>query len=225
MSDETCWTMIRSAAKGEPGARGDFCSRYLPVVRNYLAERWRGSGLASEVEDAIQEVFLECLRPDGALDRFDERRASSFSAYLRAVVENVSRRVEERNALARGRSSANEGLLDAAECREERLTLVFQRDLSISLVRQARDRHRELSGTAGPEAERRFEILRLRFQEDLPLREIAAAWKADPAEIHRDYARAREEFKQALRDVIRFHNPSHPEAVEQECQDLLGLLG
>ena len=68
---ETCWTLIQSAARGRDAAREDFARRYLPVVRAYLSERWRSTYLADEVDDAIQEVFLECFRESGALEHAD----------------------------------------------------------------------------------------------------------------------------------------------------------
>ena len=50
----TCWTMIEDATSGDEGARERFASMYLPVVRAYLAARWKGSPLAAELDDAVQ---------------------------------------------------------------------------------------------------------------------------------------------------------------------------
>ena len=43
-----------------------------------------------------------------------------------------------------------------------------------------------------------MELLRLRFHEGLPIREIAARWKRDTAWVPHQYATAREEFKRAV---------------------------
>jgi RNA polymerase sigma-70 factor (ECF subfamily) len=72
---------------------------------------------------------------------------------------------------------------------------------------------------------RRVELLRLRFHEGLPIREIARRWRDDPATLHREYARAREEFKEALIGVMAFHHPGSPAQAERECAELLALLG
>jgi RNA polymerase sigma-70 factor (ECF subfamily) len=68
-------------------------------------------------------------------------------------------------------------------------------------------------------------LLRLRFHDGLPVRDIAARWDADPAKLHHEYARAREEFRAALREVVAFHQPGSADAIDRACADLLGLLG
>ena len=73
MSEITCWTMISGAASGNDADRREFATRYLPVVRAYLRARWRGRLDEQELEDAAQEVFLECLREGGVLDRVEAR--------------------------------------------------------------------------------------------------------------------------------------------------------
>ena len=50
----------------------------------------------------------------------------------------------------------------------------------------------------GRAAERRLQILHLRFREGLPIREIACLWGVDPMVVHRQYALARKEFRRAL---------------------------
>lgn len=67
--DSTCWTVLRAAAAGANEARGAFAGRYEPMVRAYLAARWRGSPLMQELDDAVQEAFVECLRQGGGLER------------------------------------------------------------------------------------------------------------------------------------------------------------
>ena len=76
----------------------------------------------------------------------------------------------------------------------------------------------------GPEAVRRVELLRLRFEENLPIREIAARWAADPATLHHAYALARQEFKAALLAVVAFHQPGSPAELEAEAASLLKAL-
>jgi RNA polymerase sigma-70 factor (ECF subfamily) len=63
--ESTCWTVIRAAAAGSPTDRDELARRYLGVVRAYLAARWRGSALRRDVDDAVQEVFVECFRSVG----------------------------------------------------------------------------------------------------------------------------------------------------------------
>jgi RNA polymerase sigma-70 factor (ECF subfamily) len=92
-------------------------------------------------------------------------------------------------------------------------------------MREAAERQAERAGRDGEAALRRVELLRLRFQEGLPVREIARRWAVDPATLHREYARARKEFKAALLDVMAFYHPGSPADAERECAELLELLG
>jgi RNA polymerase sigma-70 factor (ECF subfamily) len=101
-SESTCWTVIRAAAAGSPADREELARRYLGVVRAYLAARWRGSGLRSDLDDAVQEVFVECFRSGGALEAAGAGRVPSFRAFLYGVIRNVARRFECRPARLSG---------------------------------------------------------------------------------------------------------------------------
>ena len=66
----------------------------------------------------------------------------------------------------------------------------------------------------------------MRFHEGLPIREIAQQWQVDAVDLHREYAKARKEFKQALREVVVFHQPNQSSVeIERECTELLTSLG
>ena len=79
---------------------------------------------------------------------------------------------------------------------------------------------------AGKAAERRVELLRLRFGEGLPIRAIAARWEVDAAQLHHEYATARAEFRAALREVVAFHQPGRPaDELDSACAELLAILG
>src|SRR5262249_46962852 len=81
------------------------------------------------------------------------------------------------------------------------------------------------AGGEEPRAEcGRVGLLRLRFHDGPPIREISRLWGMDVAALHHEYARARREFLAALRDVIKSHHPGSPEVVDGECAQLLSLL-
>jgi RNA polymerase sigma-70 factor (ECF subfamily) len=71
---------------------------------------------------------------------------------------------------------------------------------------------------------RRVELLRLRFEENLPIRTIAERWGVDAARLHHAYAMARQEFKAALLEVVAFHHAGSPVELEQEAASLLRAL-
>jgi RNA polymerase sigma-70 factor (ECF subfamily) len=216
----TWWTMIRSAGAGDPTARAAFAERYLPAVRAYLGARWRRGPLAQDVEDATQEVFVECFRANGALARVDATRAGGFRAFLYGVARNVARRAEER-AVVRGTPAP---IPEEAAASEPSASQAFDRAWAQGVMKEAAARQLREAARAGEPALRRVELLRARFQEGLAIRDVARRWGADPAWLHHEYAKARAEFREALRGVVAEHFPGGPDEVEAECGRLLGAL-
>jgi RNA polymerase sigma factor (sigma-70 family) len=223
-SELTCWTLIQAAAQGSRRERDQFAQCYLGMVRAYLQARWGSSAYKNLVDDAVQDVFLECFRSDGALCRAEPDKSGTFRAYLYGVVRNVALRIESRQAAERARQHAGASDVDGVVSDESTLSQVFDRAWAKSIMRQAGERHEELARAAGESAERRFELLRLRFEEELPIREIAGQWNIDAAVLHREYRKAREEFRAALLEVVRFHHPGSDAEVDREAAALLALL-
>lgn len=217
--------MIRDAAGGDAEARQAFAQRYEQIVRAYLLARWGSSPLSQDVEDAIQEVFVEAFRDGGVLQRVDPDSPGGFRAFFYGVVRNVARRAESRHGRRRDRQAGTAFFSEAVDRDEERLSQIFDRQWATAVMREAASHQRSLAESKGAEAQRRVELLRLRFAEGRPIREIARLWDADPTDLHRQYARARKEFQQALAEVVAFHHPGPPEAVGRECAHLLELLG
>lgn len=223
--ETTCWTIIRDASNGSADSRDMFARRYRSAIEAYLRARWGGRVLLNEIDDAVQEVFVECFRDGGALSGVEQDRPGGFRAFLYGVCRNVALRTESRVARKREQAGLTVMQSTGADATEEHLSQVFDREWARSIMRQAAVRQSELAESVGPEAVRRVELLRLRFQEGKPIREIAADWSDDPEHLHREYAKARKEFKSALFDVILFHRPGSAEHARQECARLLGLLG
>jgi RNA polymerase sigma-70 factor (ECF subfamily) len=223
-TDSTCWTVLREAAAGSRKSREEFARRYQPLIRAYLSARWKASPHLQDLDDAVQEVFVECLRPGGVLAQADPGRPGGFRAFLYGVLRNVARRVETAKRREEGRSPRAGALLEEPAGREESLSKLFDRQWAKLLVQEAADVHRARARRRGERAQRRVKLLRLRFHDGLPIREIARRWKCEALELHREYAEARKDFKQALIDVLRFHHPVSPHEAEQECRELLALL-
>lgn len=220
--ETTCWTMIRSAAEGTEQARAEFAKQYAPVIRAYLLARWGKGSHASNVDDAVQEVFVECYRPGGALERVDPDRAGGFRAFLFGLTRNVARRFEERH-LRSAKEAMSSDTPHAIEAEEDSYSVVFDRAWAKSLMRQAREWQAVRAAESGTEAVMRVELLRLRFESGLPIREIAKRWCQDPALVHRAYVKARKEFQEAIYDRLAFHGVGASQ-LSKECSDLLAFL-
>lgn len=217
--DTTSWTVIAGARDGESEARSRFVSTYLPAVRSYFEARWGASRGA--VEDATQDVFLDCFREDGALGRFRAARGGSFRAFLHGIARKVAARYEESRRIESGRVDAGAEPEELA-ARELRLSRAFDRAWADGLLAAAVVRMDADAVALGEEAVRRVEILRMRFAEDLPIREIAKRWRIEAPRLHREYARAREEFREALLAELRQTNDGH--AADRECAVLLDIV-
>ncbi|MCU0724618.1 MAG: sigma-70 family RNA polymerase sigma factor [Planctomycetes bacterium] len=221
---QTCWDLIRGAASGRSEDRDEFARRYLPIARAYLCTRWEGTSLVQSVEDAVQEVFLDFFRKDGAFDRLDEQAEGGFKPYFYGVVRTVALHFETRRA--RRHEHEPQQAVDSAliASRETSLSTLFDRAWALSLVDQAVESHGEWAKARGAEALRRVELLRLRFQDGLPIRDIAARWNEEPARVHKEYAKARREFRERLYDVVAAHGPGTPGEIERRVAGLLAAL-
>lgn len=217
-ANATCWTLIRDAAGGDPAARERFARVYRPVVKAYLAARWRGRPHAPDPDDAAQDVFVECFRAGGLLEKADADRPGGFRAFLLGAARNVARRHEGRRPADQLRADLPADDTGPAEA--------FDRAWARSVLREAGRVQEERARAAGPTAVRRVQLLRLRFHDGLPIRAIAERWREDPAKVHHEYATARDEFRAALRVVVTFHHPGAPPGeIDRACAELLALLG
>ena len=215
--ESTCWSVIRAAAAGNRASRDVLARRYLGVVRAYLVARWRSSAVLGELGDAVQEVFVECFRQGGALEAAGAGRVHSFRAFLYGVTRNVARRYESQQP----RFTPLPDELDANETSQSRL---FDRAWAQAIMAEAAALQRQRAAERGPEALQRVDLLRLRFEENLPIRTIAERWGVAAATLHHAYALARKEFRAALLEVVAFHHPVGLESLEQEAAGLLKAL-
>lgn len=232
---ETCWSLVARAAAGDPPSRSRFGRTYQPLIRGFLSQRWRGTRLIDEVEDATQDVFVECFRPEGPLKHADEKKGD-FRGYLFGVVRNVALRAEAeaKRREEREGGEARVSQLDAVDGEERGsgahgadagngAAHAFDREWARMLMREAGQRMEQRA--TDEKARLRVELLRLRFGRDLPMGEIAKQFDLELAAVHRQYARAREEFRVCLREVVGFHCVRTEAELDDECRRLFGLLG
>lgn len=215
--------MIRAAAIGDSAARSTFANKYQATIRSYLELRWRGRVLADEIDDAVQEVFIECLKPGGVLERADADQGE-LRGLLRRVAQNVARRFEERGVKRGWVQPAESAWLAEVQGDDPGQATVFDRCWAHSIIEDASLRFRELAAQDGEPGQRRVELLERRFGSNEPIRAIAAAWGLPAQDLHNAYKKARKEFYQCLREVISFHRPDSTD-LELECRKVLEMIG
>lgn len=219
---DTCWTLIRRAAVGDEGARSQFTHSYERLIRAYLTRRWADTALAADVDDACQEVLMECFDERGPLQRADAGR--EFRSYLLGIVRNVALRFERQRGRRRETAVGGESVFAALPTNDEQLSGYFDRQWAQGLVEEARRLVQAQADTGDPRAKLHAELLELRFGNGLPIRDIAARWQMDPDAVHRAYAKARERFRTCLRQVVALHVQATEADLDAECARIVGLL-
>ena len=140
-AETTCWTLISLAAEGGTLEREVFVGRYSSVIRAYLAARWKNSPIQSEIDDACQEVFIECFRSEGPLTKADPNRR--FRTYLYGVVRNIALRVEQKRGRHPEMQPATESHFDKLESSEENLGRVFDRAWALQILKETAESQTE----------------------------------------------------------------------------------
>lgn len=220
----THWSAIHAAAAGDDGYREEFALRYAAPVRAYLTARWQNADLRQHVDDAVQEVFVECLRPDGPLSRVDPERNGGFRAYFYGIIRNIAREFERRIGGEQRRIAHGDVALDQVISNDESLPDVYERSWAKSVMQWARQRQMERARESGSDAVRRVDLLTLKFSEGRTIRSIAEQWKTDEKRLYKEFAKAQDEFQAALIEVVRLHCPGSPEEILFECGRLAELL-
>jgi RNA polymerase sigma factor (sigma-70 family) len=223
--ESTCWTTIRAAGEGDQRALDQFARVYRPYICALLAERWRDPRDRNDLEDTAQKVLMECIKEGGPLAAACPDRPGGFRAFLRGVVRNLAKRAERDRARADARCEDKPEDLGQVPESSDTPSRHEDREWARALMREAGEVHADQARQAGPDAERRLELLRLRFFDGLAYDEIAGRLQTDVEDLYRDYQKARGEFKAALVKTVRCHYPGMTAGeVKQKCADLLGML-
>lgn len=223
--DSTCWTVVIGAARGDPQLRDVFCRRYEPVIRAYLAARWRIGVEREEIADATQEVFLQCLRADGALERIDPERPGGLRAFLYGVTARVAA-VLERQRSRWNRSNARPAFdPDTVERSDATLSAAFDRAWAAMIGREARRLLVARATKGGEAARRRLFCLEQRYFHGRPPREIAVALGIDAQRVSEHLHDAKGEYRAALLEVMAGYFPQASEKeLAERCAELARLL-
>ncbi len=220
----TSWSLLDGAAAGNSSARSQFAERYEQPIRRYLQHRWRGQPALRNLEDAVQDAFVECFKPSGVLQRVDADRGE-FRALLYGVVRNVARRHEERVARSFHRAADEDQDVHMVAADAEGLSRMFDRAWAQAILAQAAGAHEAAARTAGPDAVRRQQVLRMRHDDGLPVRDIAQRLGIDDvASVHNEYRRGRREFAAHLKAALGAHTGATGDELDAQLGRLSDLF-
>lgn len=216
--------MISAAADGETAAREEFADCYERVLRSFFEGRWSDPSRRARVDDAVQEAFLVCFRDDGALSTAEQGRGPGFRAYLRGVARNVARTFERRVQASRVRRGDAPADVEGLTGDDPEAATLFDREYARSLLRTAGKRMRTDTNRQTEAHRRRAELLTLRFEQGLTIKDIAERWQVDNKWLHHQYEQAQKEFRACFRDVVAESEQLEGAALDRECDELLGSL-
>jgi RNA polymerase sigma factor (sigma-70 family) len=199
-----------------------FAERYGPLLRAYLAARWRLPCEHEDVADAVQEVFLRLFKPAGALERVESGRPGGFRAFLYGVARNVAADLDDRRRI---RATASLEQAAEVESRERSLSQVFDRAWVEMLSREARKLLERRASKSAP-AMLRLRALDLCYSHGLKSREIARHLSLDVWQVYPMLSAARKEFRATFLETLAYFHPEASRAtLEQLGAELLRGLG
>lgn len=213
------------AATDDESHRDRFCRRYAPVITAFLCARWRVAKNHERVADATQEVFVQLFKPNGALQRVDASRPGGFRSYLYGVTAKVAANQERLLARQQRNRQDVHSDMDHLQSPDAACSKAFDRAWAELIVREAYEAMLGDRG-AGATAALRMKVLKLRYQEGLPPREIAERLGfADVREVYQMLDVSKAHYARALREVVsRYHPSSSADQLDDLCRQLLGLL-
>ncbi len=219
--DSTCWSEVLLAAGGDRSMRQVFCQRYEPVIRAYLAARWRLPRDHDDVSDAAQEVFVHCLRDGGALGRVDPSAPGGLRAFLYGVTARTAAQIERQRARW-GRDGGPRDF-DAAgiEGNEATLSHAFDRAWATMLAREALREQRRLAAAGNDRMRLRLYCLEQRLVHGRWPRDIATHLDVTPQRASELLREGMRDYRAALLSVMAAHHPEETEReLERRCEEL-----
>lgn len=219
--DSTCWSVVIQAASGDPLMRQEFCRLYEPVIRAYLASRWRRPRDHEDVTDATQEVFIHCLRDGGALGRVDPRHPGGLRGYLYGVTSRTAMQIERQRARWQRDGSHRAVEPERIEANEATLSHAFDQAWATMLAREALRRQRRAAEAGDERLRQRMFCLEQRMIHGRWPREIAPLIGLPAQRVSELLREAMGDFRAALLGVMaEFHPDESERELERRCEKL-----
>jgi hypothetical protein len=194
--------MIANAASGAPEDCQEFVRRFAGPVAEYLRHHDGQNAGAERLASVLDRLLVRCAR-----SVTEPLAPSRFRAFLFASLQSALE--EEEGAAAASLTPADS---------------IFARAFAAATMYEAAEHHRALAKDSGLDACRRLEMLGARYGENLPAEEIADRWGLDAEALDAELARAGQEFREALHEVMEFYHPGQPDHAEREAAELIRVL-
>lgn len=203
----TSWHLVGLAGTDTDLARREFALRYEKFVRRVLAKRWLGTVFRHDFDDAVQEVFFECFKPGGVIEKADVNRGGSFRSLLYQVAFHVAARFERTRRQQHLREGADDWLGELPSQDLSGFEAVTREEVT-DLVREAL---RRMLQHHDPDIRSRGQLLERRTCQNERINVIADGDPELAKRLHREHSKAKMEWKQYLVDVVQseYRVPEH----------------
>lgn len=165
--------LMASVVTGDRWAFGVLVERYQGIVWRIA---WRYTGNSEDAGDICQTVFLKLYEA-----KSHYRIAAAFKTYLYRIANNVC--IDHYRKKRQTSEIETAEMPDAAPMSDER--------------HEERERDRELHSAIAQLPERQRRAVALRYEADLPVKEIAITMGITPKAVERLLAHAREALRRA----------------------------
>ena len=196
----TSWVLVGLAGTDEDLAQREFALRYEKFVRRILAKRWLGTVFRTYFDDAIQEVFVECFKPNGVIEKANAQNGNSFRTYLFQVASHVAARFERTHQRQQSIASTNDDHLDDLSSQAMSAYDLVTREEVADLVREALHR---MTHHYNPEVRKRGQLLDRHTCQGEKIIAIADGNPDLAEQLHRDHTKAKREWKSFLVEVVQ----------------------
>lgn len=195
----TSWQLVGLAGTDADGARRAFALRYESFVRRVLAKRWLGTEYGVDFDDAIQDVFVECFKAGGVIEKADPARGASFRTLLFQVTSHVAARFERTRRRDRAHTHDVTPPDDVPAPDLSGYEAVTREEVS-DLVREA---HRRMATHHDAVVRERATLLDRHTCRGESILSIAGGDHAAAARLHREHSKAKKEWKAYLVEVVK----------------------
>ncbi|MCA8957644.1 MAG: sigma-70 family RNA polymerase sigma factor [Planctomycetes bacterium] len=225
MTPDQPWRMIAAAAAGDPEARAAFVEAFQPTIRAALERDLKGHlGQPDVIDDLVQEVFVECFKQGGALQRADPTR--DFKSFLLGIVANIRRRAWEVHTRRRLEQEGEPHELPD----DSGVSVTLDRRYAKELFRAALEHVKQRAVSARGRSFNAHDLLIRRYRDDEAPRAIAASIRSDGGEctakqVSDAAGKAKDEFRDALETELRARHPDcSAEEISRMGAELLTLI-